>query len=366
MTSSLSEIARVRLFILTGGVLIALFMIGDLELLPEQLASTYLANRLFVQLPLVLALLAFSFHPRFQTFRQLAFLLTIVGLTYANYYLIYRCWILAGFSFPYEGTLLYAFFGFFVLGLGFRYACVLMVVSSLGFVALMLAYPVYGSFTLISAGFVVASLFIGAIGRHRLDFLLSKLQSANDELVRLSTTDALTDLYNRRALMAESEKLFALLQRSDQSVAVFMMDLDFFKQFNDHYGHQEGDRAIRVQADILRSVFRRQTDVLGRYGGEEFLVVTSGLSGAECEVRAREILHFWHQGAQANAGSPDGRNLSCSIGICQGPAIGFQSLNQAIHRADEALYQAKHQGRATYVRSPAPPEPAIALAMGRR
>lgn len=349
MKASLSETARVRLFITIGGVLIALFMIGDLELLPVELEAAYLTNRLFVQLPLVVALLAFTFHPRFPEFRQPAFLLTVMALTYANYYLIYLCWARAGFSFPYEGTLLYAFFGFFVLGMAFRYAVALMLLSSLGFSALMVAHPVYGNFTLISAGFVLASLFIGVIGRHRLDYLLGQLQAANEELVRLSTTDALTGLSNRRALMSESETLFAVLQRSEQPVAVFMLDLDFFKQFNDRYGHQQGDRAIRIQADLLRSVFRRQTDVLGRYGGEEFLVVAPGMGEPECRARAEEILRGWQARSLSNEGSPGGRTLSCSIGICQGPASDFSSLNHAIHCADEALYQAKHGGRATYV-----------------
>jgi len=349
MRKSWSDTVRLRLFILIGGVLIALFMIGDLVLVPSELAQTYIGNRVFGQLPLVCALLAFSFHPRFLEYKQPAFLATTVGLTYANYFLIYQCWQLAEFSFPYEGTLLYAFFGFFVLGMGFRYSLALMLISSFGFIGLMLVYPAYGDRTMINAGFVIASLFIGVIGRYRLDLFLERLQSANRKLVRLSTTDALTDLFNRRALMAESEKLFALLRRSGQSVAVFMLDLDFFKQFNDHYGHQEGDRAIRIQADILRAVFRRQTDVLGRYGGEEFLVVTSGLSAAECETRASEMLQAWQQQALANEGSPDNRNLSCSIGICHGPAGGFLSLTEAISQADAALYDAKESGRARFV-----------------
>ena len=348
MKPLLSDLARLRLFILMGGVLIALFMIGDLALLPAELEQSYLANRLFAQLPIVFALLAFSFHPLFLRFKQPAVLVATVALTYANYFLIFRCWQLAGFSFPYEGTLLYAFFGFFVLGMNFGYALALMLLSSLGFLALMLVHPVYGDRTMINAGFVLASLFVGVIGRHRLDHFLGQLQDANRKLVRLSTTDALTGLSNRRALMAESEKLFSLLQRSGQTVAVFMLDLDFFKQFNDHYGHQEGDKAIRTQADIMREVFRRQTDVLGRYGGEEFLVVAPGLSAAECQVKAREVLQAWQQRAVPNAGSPNHRMLSCSIGVCHGSAVSLSSLHEAIQLADEALYQAKNNGRATY------------------
>jgi len=343
------DMLLLRLSILVGGVLIALFMIGDLQLVPRELAGAYVTNRAFIQLPLVFALLAFTFSSRFSQFAQLACLLTILSLTYANYYLIHIAWERFAFSFPYEGTLLYAFFGFFVFGMKFYFALWLMILSSLGFIGLMLLDPVYGERTFMNAGFVVGSLFVGVIGRHRIDRLLGKLEDANEKLVTLSTVDALTELLNRRALMSESERLFALQRRSNQRLAVFMMDLDHFKQFNDRYGHQEGDRAIRLQADIMRQVFKRQTDILGRYGGEEFMAVIEGEHADRFELLAAEVLKQWQESAVPNEDSPDSKALSCSIGICQGLANEFDSIDDMIRRADEALYCAKKQGRARYV-----------------
>jgi diguanylate cyclase (GGDEF)-like protein len=338
-----------RLSMLTGGILITLFMIGDLQMLPEKLVDPYVTNRVLLQLPVVILLLAFSFHRRFSEFAQWAFFIAILCLSYANYYLIHLAWERAAFSFPYEGTLLYAFFGFFVFGMKFRFALWVMVMSSLGFICLMLLQPVYGDRTFMNVGFVVGSLFIGVIGRHRLDRLLGKLEEANERLITLSTTDGLTDLLNRRALKDQSERLFSLLRRSDQPLAVFMIDLDHFKQFNDLYGHQEGDHAIRWQADILRSVFRRQTDILGRYGGEEFIVVTAGQNRSDCENQAREILAQWEAVAMPNEGAPGGKFLSCSIGICYGSAADFASIEDMIKTADQALYSAKNRGRRTFV-----------------
>lgn len=348
-TVSTRDMLMLRLSIVVGGILISLFMIGDLQLIPPELDGIYITNRALIQLPILAGLLAFTFAPQFHRFTQAAFLATVVSITYANYYLIHVAWEHAAFSFPYEGTLLYAFFGFFVFGMKFYYALTAMLISSLGFVGLMLLDSVYGERTWMNAGFVAGSLFVGVIGRHRIDRLLGQLQDANEQLVGLSTVDGLTELFNRRALMSESERLFAMQRRSNQRLAVFMMDLDHFKQFNDRYGHQEGDRAIRIQADIMRQVFKRQTDILGRYGGEEFMAVIEGEHADRFERLASDILEKWQQHAVPNDDSPNSKALSCSIGICQGLAGEFDSIDDMIRRADEALYCAKKQGRARYV-----------------
>ncbi|ODM29783.1 hypothetical protein A6779_11675 [Marinobacter adhaerens] len=348
-TVSSRDLLMLRLSIVVGGILISLFMIGDLQLVPPELSGAYITNRALIQLPILAGLLAFTFVPQFLRFAQTAFLATVLSLTYANYYLIHVAWEQASFSFPYEGTLLYAFFGFFVFGMKFYYALTAMLISSVGFVGLMLLDSVYGDRTWMNAGFVVGSLFVGVIGRHRIDRLLGQLEGANEQLVGLSTVDGLTELFNRRALMSESERLFALKRRANHRLAVFMMDLDHFKQFNDRYGHQEGDRAIRIQADIMRQVLKRQTDILGRYGGEEFMAVIEGDHADRFERLATEILRQWQERAVPNEDSPNSKILSCSIGICQGLASEFDSIDDMIRKADEALYCAKKQGRARYV-----------------
>lgn len=346
---SARDMLMLRGSLIVGGVLISLFMIGDLQLVPDQLKDFYFRNRAFVQLPVILALFGFTFHRRFQQLAQPAFFIGVLAVTYTNYYLIHVAWERGGFSFPYEGTLLYAFFGFFVLGMRFGYALGLMLLSSLGFLILMLMDPVYGEFTFMNVGFVVGSLFIGVIGRHRLDRSVDKLKESNEQLFSLSAIDPLTDLLNRRAFTAESEKFFELHRRSGQAMAVLMMDLDHFKKFNDRFGHQEGDRAICLHADIMRRVFKRRTDILGRYGGEEFIAVTMAPAAAELSNQAADILAHWKNSAMAGEGKDGKRLLSCSIGICRGYAADFDALADMIQLADQALYCAKNRGRARFV-----------------
>lgn len=198
------------------------------------------------------------------------------------------------------------------------------------------------------AELVVASLFIGAIGLYRQDKMFAALNNANEQLVTLSTTDGPTGLLNRRALIAESEKLFALMRRSGQPLAVFMIDLDYFKNFNDSYGHQAGDRAIRCQADIRNSIFKRETDIIGRYGGEEFMVVAAGSNVSEFERNAAEILAQWQSMAVRNEGSLNGKFLSCSIGICYDETADFDSIENMIQPADQTLFCAKDRGRGMF------------------
>ncbi|WP_143269444.1 GGDEF domain-containing protein [Mangrovitalea sediminis] len=346
------DLRKLRWVMVIGGILIGLFMIADLALLPSSLHPIYLIDRLCLQLPAVLLLLLFTFHRRFPSYYQVALAASILVLTYANYGLIYLCWRQSQIAFPYEGTLLYAFFGFFVLGMSFRFAVVYCILVSAGFALLVFNFPIYGEHTQVVFGFVVASLFIGTIAIYRLDDLFARIHEANAQLQQMSATDPLTNLFNRRALIEESEQLFNLSRRSGKSIAVFMVDMDHFKEFNDTYGHLAGDKAIITQAEILRAVFRRQTDVLGRYGGEEFLAVTLDSGEEDCDEQASEILRHWQEKQIPCAISGTEGFLSCSIGICHAIPGREWRLEDMIRCADESLYRAKREGRGRFVRAP--------------
>lgn len=159
------------------------------------------------------------------------------------------------------------------------------------------------------------------------------------ELLFYAQRDSLTGLYNKKNT---EEQINAFLQEAaaDESHAFFIMDMDYFKQINDHYGHATGDRVLERFGGLLQSYFR-QSDILGRIGGDEFVVFMKHVKNAEnAMMRANELLNQIHALAIENLEKP----LSVSIGLVMAPEEGdcYMELYQ---KADHALYQAKQKGK---------------------
>jgi diguanylate cyclase (GGDEF)-like protein len=148
-------------------------------------------------------------------------------------------------------------------------------------------------------------------------------------------TDSLTGLLNRRSLAARCVGLFA----PGMTCAVAVCDLDHFKLLNDTHGHEAGDRALRLFAQIVRQSVR-PTDIVGRYGGEEFVVVLPGATAEQAVIaieRVREALLL----AVAHSGGPA---FTCSFGLAAHPKHG-STLDELVQAGDRALYRAKENGR---------------------
>lgn len=159
---------------------------------------------------------------------------------------------------------------------------------------------------------------------------------------RLSQTDMLTGVSNRRHIIEELEELLRTQAPANEPVAVLMVDIDHFKQINDRHGHIAGDRALVAAAEALRLCLRA-TDRIGRYGGEEFLIV---LPGAPMET-AREIAERCRLAVST---APINANeqriaLTASIGASSRRAREIRDADHIIHLADEAMYLAKQAGR---------------------
>lgn len=343
-----SELRRMRIALIIGAVLVLAFMAADLMLLPSSMYQLYIFDRLIIQCSIILLVIAVSYWRKFIQYRSFVFATLLVALTYSNYWLIWVCWDEHNFIFPYEGTILYAFFCVFALGIPFKLAITANFMNILGFLGLMWVAPVYGDRVPISAAFVSGSLFICAYARYRLDRSVRKLKETNDRLLKLSKFDPLSDLLNRRALREQSEKLIAVSKRHKVSMAVLMLDLDDFKKYNDCYGHQQGDEAIKVQARIMKEVFKRETDILGRYGGEEFIVVLSDISKEQVEKHSQAILDEWNDTKLKHAEGAKHPFMSCSIGVAFANQIIGSSLDRLVNEADKALYTAKASGKACF------------------
>ncbi|MBX3619350.1 MAG: GGDEF domain-containing protein [Rhizobacter sp.] len=171
-----------------------------------------------------------------------------------------------------------------------------------------------------------------------LSFLLAHREEAERELQRLATTDGLTGVLNRRRWMEQAQSHFQLARRHGRSLAVAMLDIDFFKRINDTHGHQAGDRALVLFAQALQHLVRLP-DLVGRYGGEEFCVLLP-LSGASAAQTVDERM----RAATHEVSAALGFELTFSAGVAS-LQEGDATLDQVIARADQALYAAKQGGR---------------------
>ncbi len=166
-----------------------------------------------------------------------------------------------------------------------------------------------------------------------------ELQSA---LLSRARHDSLTGLLNHGAILEELAKEFNRCRRDKKPVSVLLADLDHFKKINDQYGHQAGDEVLGVTAERIRSTFRSY-DSIGRYGGEEFLIV---LPGCCIEDAYRLSDRLRSSVAEVAAESATGSILfTISIGIACATNFAQTSPTKLVQAADEALYKAKEKGR---------------------
>ena len=173
----------------------------------------------------------------------------------------------------------------------------------------------------------------------------AELQEANSQLESLSTTDSLTGLANRRRFDSYWEQEWCRAQRQATPLAVIMLDVDHFKLYNDHYGHQQGDRCLQRVAEVLRASVRRAGELAARYGGEEFVVVLPGASGEQAAETAQLILKALRAEQLPHASSPDGSVVTVSLGVASGIPDESASREHLLKAADVALYEAKSLSR---------------------
>ena len=180
-------------------------------------------------------------------------------------------------------------------------------------------------------------------GRAELDRINETLRKKNDELELLSTTDSLTGLSNHRSLMKRLDDEVARFRKERKGFSVLVGDVDHFKQYNDAFGHPAGDEVLQMIAEIMRDSTRK-TDCCARYGGEEFVIVLPDTSVADAMDTAEHIR------ARVAAKKFNGRKMTLSIGVATFPDDA-DDAEAIIAVADEALYQAKREGRDRTVRA---------------
>ena len=353
-----NTLKHLRVALLTGLFLFMVFGIVDLMLLPADRKHMWII-RYVVVCPTIAAGLAFTFALRFRRFIQpvisfamLVASLGIVAMVYfdptpaKNYY--------------YSGILLLIMGAFTFISLRFLYAVSWALATTFAYGAVAIFANHTDSNILAQNIFnIIATIIIGAFSNYlmenyqRRDFLNAllleyenrQLQTASDELRRLSISDALTTLGNRRHfdLMLDQEWMRSM--RSASPISLIMLDIDCFKNYNDNYGHQAGDECIRLVAQKVRGAAKRTGDTSARYGGEEFALLLSGTELADAVIIAEVC-----RASVESLNIPHGHSTVCDVvtisaGVATMVPDSKTSSKALVEAADKELYRAKAEGK---------------------
>jgi len=206
-------------------------------------------------------------------------------------------------------------------------------------------------FLIVCVAGLVANYVVDFRARH--DFLQSivlrsekeKLEKTRVELYRAAVKDVTTGLYNRRYFDLQLGLQWRRSIEEKRNIALLFVDVDCFKRFNDYYGHQAGDECLRKVAETLASIDKRPMDLIARYGGEEFVVLLPGMSWQRAqEFAERARIAVLDLGIEHRASLVCNR-VTVSIGVAVLQAERGMKPDQLIQVADNALYQAKREGR---------------------
>jgi len=168
------------------------------------------------------------------------------------------------------------------------------------------------------------------------------------EFLNLTIIDQLTGIFNRRFLIGHLRKIIKSLSRSNGKLSLLMVDIDFFKKYNDTYGHDAGDNCLRMVTDTLSNCITRVDDFVARYGGEEFVVVLPNTDEEGAGLIAEKILRKVYECGIPHKTSNVAGFVTVSVGGTTGTVIYSHTESDFIKRADEALYMSKNTGRNKY------------------
>lgn len=243
----------------------------------------------------------------------------------------------------------------------FRLSLIASAVILLIFLAALQSFPLvdpsyklaFGTFCI--SCFVFTSYVNWKLNRERYKVFLNALEAKvqqkeaserGDALLRLSNTDPLTGLENRRAIDQRLRDYWNGWQKHGTSFAAILIDVDFFKKYNDCYGHQEGDRCLILVADTLANSIKRYNGSIGRYGGEEFIVLARVETLEQVADLAERICRTVENMGLLHQQRRDGMSIvTVSVGAAFTRSQAGTKLEKIIHEADRALYAAKASGR---------------------
>lgn len=337
-------LVRMRWALLVAAALFLLFALLDAVSLPEPVRGRVLALRLGLILPaLALAWLA-TYLPRLHGWLQWigGTASLVCGLGVVGIIGVARA---HAFPLPYEGIILVTFAFYFLTGLRFMPAVLCGWLTFAAYLGMEVLAGTPGKVLLYNAFFLGTANVIGTAGCYFLESAVRQHFLSQRQLQEMAEKDFLTGLLNRRAFSARAESAWRQAQREKHAVGVAMMDVDYFKRYNDHYGHAAGDGTLRQVAQVIGQHARRPLDIVARYGGEEFVGLWYDVSADDM----RALLERVRAGVAAldlpHAASDAAPRVSISIGLAYLRPQPGEGIEDALRLADVALYLAKEQGR---------------------
>ena len=249
------------------------------------------------------------------------------------------------FGLPYEGIILATFFSYFLTGLRFVAASLCGWLVFLAYVAMELHVGLNGDTLLYNAFFLATANLIGCFGNHFLEQAVRQNFCSMVQLHRLAERDFVTGLLNRRAFSTRATGIWREALRDGRSIGIAMVDVDHFKHYNDHYGHAAGDVALQSVAHVIAEHARRPLDACARYGGEEFVVLWYDVDADHAMALAQRMCQAVQALGLPHVASPTAGVVSISVGLVCTAVHNAAQWDAALRAADQALYQAKQQGR---------------------
>ena len=176
-----------------------------------------------------------------------------------------------------------------------------------------------------------------------------KVEQENTYLQKRSETDPLTGMYNRLKLNEYCEQAFEKAQNNMISIAVEIFDIDYFKQYNDNYGHQKGDDCIRFIAQTVMDFASKEGLFVARYGGDEFIIIYEGLKKDKVEILVKRLRELIYDANIEHNFSLTDKRVTLSQGICYGVPTASQNMYDFLQLADKMLYEVKQKNRNDYM-----------------
>ena len=249
------------------------------------------------------------------------------------------------FGLPYEGIILATFFSYFLTGLRFVAASLCGWLVFLAYVAMELHVGLNGDTLLYNAFFLATANLIGCFGNHFLEQAVRQNFCSMVQMHKLAERDFVTGLLNRRAFSTRATGIWRQALRDGRSIGIAMVDVDHFKHYNDHYGHAAGDVALQSVAHVIAEHARRPLDACARYGGEEFVVLWYDVDADHAMALAQRMCQAVQALGLPHVASPTAGVVSISVGLVCTAVHNAAQWDAALRAADQALYQAKQQGR---------------------